>query len=134
MARRRKSGKISVSGIAALMAVGLLLGNSGGNQPPAPIATPTPAIVVTATPTASVVPIYTPTERPVVTPSPTPRPTITPTKRPDPTAAPDNLVWVSQSGSRYHCVADCSNMQDPLVMTEDEAIAKGRKPCGSCYK
>lgn len=124
MARRRKSKKGSLGGFAALLAICLLLG--GNSEDIAAEVTPSP--IPQATVTASVTP------RVTATPTDIPTPTATPTKRPDPTPAPDGLVWVSRSGSRYHCVADCSNMQDPLVMTEDEAIAKGRKPCGSCYK
>lgn len=123
MARRRKSKKGSLGGFAALLAICLLLGGNGENA-----AEVTPSPIPQATVTAFVTP------RVTATPTDIPMLTATPTKRPDPTPAPDGLVWVSRSGSRYHCVADCSNMKNPIVMTEEEAIAKGRKPCGSCYK
>lgn len=124
MTRRRKSKKGSLSGFAALVAIGLLFNGGDTDQALEAAPSPTPRVTIsaTATPKATRTPIF------------TPLPTATPTKRPDPTPAPDDLVWVSRSGSRYHCVADCSNMIEPLVMTETEAIAKGRTPCGSCYK
>lgn len=42
-------------------------------------------------------------------------------------------VYVSRTGTKYHCNPNCSNMSNPYYMTIDEAIAMGRKPCSKCY-
>lgn len=46
----------------------------------------------------------------------------------------ESLVWVSKSGSKYHRVADCSKMKEPTSMSEAEALAAGKEPCGNCCK
>lgn len=42
-------------------------------------------------------------------------------------------VYVSHSGECYHSRADCSEMRAPTAMTEDEAIARGRRRCSKCW-
>lgn len=42
-------------------------------------------------------------------------------------------VYVSRSGECYHSRADCSEMRTPTAMTEDEAIARGRRRCSKCW-
>lgn len=42
-------------------------------------------------------------------------------------------VYVSRSGECYHSRADCSEMRTPTAMTEDEAIARGRRKCSKCW-
>lgn len=42
-------------------------------------------------------------------------------------------VYVSRSGECYHSCADCSDMRAPTAMTEDEAIARGRRRCSKCW-
>lgn len=42
-------------------------------------------------------------------------------------------VYVSRTGECYHSYAGCSDMINPIVMTEDEAIARGRRRCRKCW-
>lgn len=44
------------------------------------------------------------------------------------------MVWIPQSGSRYHRNASCSGMNDPTQVTREEAEAMGYTPCKRCYK
>lgn len=44
------------------------------------------------------------------------------------------MVWIPQSGSRYHRYASCSGMNDPTQVTREEAEAMGYTPCKRCYK
>lgn len=46
----------------------------------------------------------------------------------------ESLVWVSKSGSKYHRIADCSKMKEPISMTEAEALAADKTPCSNCCK
>ena len=132
---RRKSSKWSLSGLATLALLGLMLGGNGGEDVATVSPTPPPKATITATVTLSTQAIQTPT--PAVTPTdiPTPSPFVSPapTFTPGPTPTTTKMVWVSKSGTRYHCVSTCSNMKNPTEMTEEEAIAKGRKPCQKCY-
>ena len=42
-------------------------------------------------------------------------------------------VYVSRTGYCYPSNPYCSNMQSPLVMTEKQAIKRGRSACQNCY-
>ena len=42
-------------------------------------------------------------------------------------------VYVSRTGECYHSCSGCSDMVNPLVMSEDEAIARGRRRCKKCW-
>lgn len=44
------------------------------------------------------------------------------------------MVWLPQSGSRYHRYASCSGMNNPTQVTREEAEAMGYTPCKRCYK
>lgn len=44
------------------------------------------------------------------------------------------MVWIPQSGSKYHSKAGCSNMKNPSQVSKDEAINAGYEPCKRCYK
>lgn len=46
----------------------------------------------------------------------------------------ESLVWASKSGSKYHRIADCSNMKEPTSMTEAEALAADKEPCSNCWE
>lgn len=51
-------------------------------------------------------------------------------------AQSDCMVWLSATGSKYHSVNDCGNM-NPLKatqVTESEAISKGKTKCSKCWK
>ena len=57
---------------------------------------------------------------------------------PIPTPTPDNdsnskMVWIPQSGSKYHSNSDCSNMKNPTKVTIEEAIKQGYEPCKRCH-
>lgn len=42
------------------------------------------------------------------------------------------LVWIDDTASRYHKKNGCG-MDDAYQVTLDEAISKGKTPCGRCY-
>lgn len=44
----------------------------------------------------------------------------------------EDIVYVSKTGKKYHCISDCSGMKSPIEMTKTEA-AKTRQPCENCY-
>ncbi len=72
---------------------------------------------------------------------------VTPETRPVETAAeteaeieaqtePENgeaLVWITESGTKYHSSASCSKMKEPKQVTRDAAVADGYEPCKRCY-
>jgi cell division septation protein DedD len=89
---------------------------------PEPTATPVP----TATPKPTTTPVPTATPEPIATPEPT--------AAPEPTATPvEEMVWIPQTGSKYHSKASCSNMKDPRQVTLSEAQASGYEPCKRCH-
>lgn len=45
----------------------------------------------------------------------------------------DNMVWIDDTGKKYHRKSSCSNMSDPYQVTVDEATASGRDACKKCY-
>ncbi len=51
---------------------------------------------------------------------------------PHSSAYADRTVWVSRTGTKYHYTQTCSNMKNPIAMTESEAKAKGKKACLDC--
>ncbi len=42
-------------------------------------------------------------------------------------------VYITENGKRYHCNPDCSNMKSPEAVTIDQAKAKGKTACKTCY-
>ena len=78
------------------------------------ISTSTP-VVETETPTE--------TEAPVVAPVSTQAPS---------TEKEEVLVWIDDTAARYHKKNGCG-MNNAYQVTLDEAIAKGKTPCGRCY-
>lgn len=76
-------------------------------------------------------PTPTPTNTPVPTPTPepTPDPNATNTPSPKPT---ERMVWISDTGSKYHNTSTCSNMDNPRQVTESWAESHDYKPCGRC--
>lgn len=44
------------------------------------------------------------------------------------------MVWIPQSGSKYHSKSSCSNMKNPTQITKEEAERRGYEPCKKCYK
>ena len=46
-----------------------------------------------------------------------------------------HLVWIpTNGGKKYHSKSSCSNMKDPMQVTEEHAIENGFEPCKKCYK
>lgn len=45
----------------------------------------------------------------------------------------DNMVWLPESGTKYHSNSSCSNMNNPRQVTLDEAVNAGYEPCKKCY-
>ncbi len=46
----------------------------------------------------------------------------------------ETLVWITESGGRYHKKSTCSGMKNPRQVTVEEAEKEGKTPCGKCYK
>lgn len=46
--------------------------------------------------------------------------------------SPEDLVWISKNGKRFHTVSTCSNMKKPSTVTLASAKAKGLTPCNDC--
>lgn len=79
------------------------------------------------------------TPAPTATPTPSPEPTLEPT--PEPEITPTNnqssttYVWKSATGSKYHSINDCGNMNPnkavQITLEEAEALNLGR--CSKCY-
>ena len=44
-----------------------------------------------------------------------------------------DMVWIPNSGSKYHTHSGCSNMKNPSHVTKEEAIRRGYDPCKKCY-
>ncbi len=43
------------------------------------------------------------------------------------------MVWIPQSGSKYHSDPSCSGMNDPTQISQAEAERRGFEPCKRCY-
>lgn len=72
-----------------------------------------------------------PTNTPKATPTlePTPDSNVTNTPVPTPT---ERMVWISDSGSKYHNKSTCSNMEDPWQVSVSWAESNGYEPCKRC--
>lgn len=62
------------------------------------------------------------------TPTPTPKPTATPTSVPT-----ETMVWIPNSGSKYHSRSNCSNMKKPTQVSKSEAESRGYTRCKKCW-
>lgn len=47
--------------------------------------------------------------------------------------ATEAMVWIPQSGTKYHSNPSCSNMKNPTEVTEEVATQRGFTPCKKCY-
>lgn len=45
----------------------------------------------------------------------------------------EEMVWVSNTGSKYHSNPNCSNMRNPIKETLSDAKSRGLSPCSKCY-
>lgn len=43
------------------------------------------------------------------------------------------MVWLPESGTKYHNNVSCSDMNNPRQVTLDEAVNAGYEPCKKCY-
>ncbi|MBQ2784878.1 MAG: hypothetical protein IJF02_00010 [Oscillospiraceae bacterium] len=106
-----------------------------------PFIPPTTMPAVPNTPEGSVSPTTVP---------PTPLPTVPPTavvtnppatapRATEPSIAPttsegtEDMVWIPQSGKKYHIKPNCSGMKNPAQVTIEEAQTMGYTPCKKCY-
>ena len=124
------SKKARLGIIAAVFAGFILLGSILPEPVNDPDPTPAPTAVATVAPTPE------PTEAP--TPEPTEAPTPEPTQAPtaEPAAAVEEkqeMVWISDTGKRYHSNSSCSNMKNPRQVTLKEAEAMHLTPCKKCH-
>lgn len=60
---------------------------------------------------------------------PSEKPSEEPVQEPEKTT----MVWIPQSGSKYHSRSGCSNMKNPQQVTEEDAQNMGYEPCKRCY-
>ena len=65
--------------------------------------------------------------------APTPAPTLAPTPKPQQNAGSGAMVWIPNTGKRYHTNKKCSGMKNPSYVTIEEAIRRGFTPCKKCY-
>lgn len=100
---------------------------------PSPVAiTASPEPTTEATPTPKPTPTVTPTPTPEPTPTATPAPTPTPEPTPEPTPQ-EQMVWISNTGSKYHSKSGCSGMKDPQQVPISQAQSMGLTACKRCY-
>lgn len=63
----------------------------------------------------------------------TTKPTTTkPSTTTKPTTTEQDMVWIPQSGSKYHSSSGCSGMIDPSYVTKEYAESLGFTPCKRC--
>ena len=55
------------------------------------------------------------------------------TPRTDYVTSSDSMVWIPNSGSKYHNNANCSGMKNPTLVSKADAIAWGYDACSKCY-
>lgn len=72
------------------------------------------------------------------TPAPGPEPTPESASEPAPGAAsdqkdPEVMVWIPQSGKKYHSQSGCSGMENPTQVTLDKAKELGYTACKKCH-
>ena len=49
------------------------------------------------------------------------------------TETQETMVWIPQSGSKYHSNPSCSGMNNPTQVTKSDAESRGYTPCKKCY-
>lgn len=112
--------------LAALTALEAAEAASGAEPTPAGDASPVPGEEASDAPTA-VPPELSDDPDSSSSPSdPEPQPTAQTEQR-------SGMVWVSQSGSKYHSKSSCSGMKNPSQISLSEAQSRGYTPCKRCY-
>lgn len=52
----------------------------------------------------------------------------------DPDENHETMVWIpTNGGTKYHSKSTCSNMKDPIQVTQSEAESRGFTPCKKCH-
>lgn len=59
-----------------------------------------------------------------------PTPTVTTTS---PQTQTQIMVWIPNSGSKYHSTSSCSKMKNPTQVSKEEAIRRGFGACSKCW-
>ena len=72
-------------------------------------------------------------QAPATAQNPAPAPDPAPAPAPAPAQSNSAMVWIPQTGSKYHSNPGCSGMKNPTQVTVDDAIARGYEPCKKCY-
>lgn len=44
-----------------------------------------------------------------------------------------SMVWITQTGSKYHSTSSCSNMKNPSQISLEQALSKGYTACKKCH-
>lgn len=63
-------------------------------------------------------------------------PTPAPTPDPEPEVSTEQttqMVWIPNSGSKYHSYSGCSNMKNPRQVSKEEAVRLDYEPCKKCW-
>jgi len=112
---------------------------------PEPEPEPTPTPTPTPDPDPEPTPIPTPTPKPDPEPAPTPTPTPsqpsggnqgdgTTDKETETPSGNTAMCWIpTNGGTKYHTKSGCSNMEDPIQVTVNEAQARGFTACKRCH-
>lgn len=45
-----------------------------------------------------------------------------------------SMVWICDTGSKYHSKKTCSRMKNPEKVTKEDAKEMGYEPCKKCYR
>lgn len=65
---------------------------------------------------------------------PAPKPNPTPTPEPEVSSEETtDMVWIPNSGSKYHSHSGCSNMKNPRQVSREEAERLDYEPCKKCW-
>lgn len=73
-----------------------------------------------------------PASKPQPSENPSPSPSPEPSSSQEPTES-EPMVWIPQSGSKYHSYAGCSNMKNPTQVKKSTAEERGYTPCKKCW-
>lgn len=79
--------------------------------------------------------IATPITTPYITttPEPTPNPTEELIWEDEESEKKEDMVYISESGEKYHRRSKCGNSNKMKQILREEAIKQGYEPCGKCY-
>lgn len=53
----------------------------------------------------------------------------------EPASGSEQMVWISATGSKYHSIPDCGNMNPDKAYQEpvSQALEEGYEPCKKCF-